>query len=291
MPTHSRNLLQIHAAVLLFGLAGVLGKMLALSPAGITFGRVALAAPVLLLAAALGRLPLWPGSRRTLLAFALLGVLLALHWTTFFQSVQVSSVPIALITFTTFPVFVALLEPLLFRERLRAADVILALLALAGVAILAPSAKLGDRTTQGVLWGVASGLTFALLSLCNRKYARQHPGITIALYQDLFAAAVLLPFAVVGRPTLGVRDVLLLLALGVLCTALAHALFIDGLRSIKARTASMIACLEPVYGSVLAALFLGEVPSARTTAGGLLVLGVAFYATLRARRGEEGNHE
>src|SRR5438270_35128 len=82
-------------------------------------------------------------------------------------------------------------------------------LALAGVAVLAPSAQLGDRTTQGVLWGVASGLTFALLSLCNRKYARQHPSITIAFYQDLVAAAVLLPFVVMERPTLGLREVML----------------------------------------------------------------------------------
>jgi drug/metabolite transporter (DMT)-like permease len=286
MPPHSRNLLQIHAAVVLFGLAGVLGKLLDLSPAGIACGRVALASLALLLAGAFRQLPLWPGSGRTLLAFALLGALLALHWTTFFQSLQVSSVAIALITFATFPVFVALLEPLLFREKLRAADVVLALLALAGVAVLAPGLELGNRTTQGVLWGVAAGLTFALLSLCNRKYARQHPSITIAFYQDLFAAAFLLPFVVRERPTLGLREVLLLLALGFLCTALAHALFIAGLQRIQARTASMIACLEPVYGSVLAALFLGEVPTARTTAGGLLILGVAFYATLRASKGE-----
>jgi drug/metabolite transporter (DMT)-like permease len=286
MSVHTRNLLRLHAAVLLFGLAGLFGKFLDLAPAVIVFGRVGFASLVLLAASAYGRLPLWPRSWGGLGAFLALGVLLAVHWTTFFHSVQVSSVAIALITYSTFPVFVAVLEPPLFREKLRIIDVPLALLALAGVAILIPSFEPGDQTTQGVLWGVASGLTFALLSLLNRKYVRHHASITVALYQDAFAAVALLPFVVLRWPALTPRDVLLLAVLGVLCTAVAHALFIASLRGITARTASMIACLEPVYGTVLAALLLREIPPGRTVAGGLLVLAVAFAASLHA--GKEG---
>jgi drug/metabolite transporter (DMT)-like permease len=211
-------------------------------------------------------------------------VLLAAQSTTFFQSVQAAGVAIALIAFSTFPVFVALLEPLLLREKLRAADAVLTGVALAGIAVLVPSFEPGDRSTQGVLWGIASGLTFALLSLLNRQYVRQHSGVVLALYQDAFAAAVLLPFALVRWPHLSARDVVLLLILGVLCTAVAHALFITGLRGVRAQTASKIACLEPVYGSLLAALFLQELPGVRTLLGGVLVLAVAFYATAQAGR-------
>jgi drug/metabolite transporter (DMT)-like permease len=279
MPERARSLVQVHGAVLLFGLAGLFGKLLPFSPVLIVFGRVALAAPALLLAAVWWRLALRPGSRRELLAFAGLGVLLALHWTTFFQSVQVSSVAVALITFSTFPVFVALLEPPLFGERWHLADLVLAGLALAGVALLVPRFETGDRTTQGVLWGVSSGLTFAVLSLLNRKYVQHHSSVTIAFHQDAFAAVALLPFAVLHWPSLTPRDVGLLLILGLLCTAVAHSLFIAGMRGVRTRTASMIACLEPVYGSVLAAALLGEVPALRTIAGGLVVVVVALYAT------------
>src|SRR5262245_16204752 len=229
MSPRARNLLQIHAAVFLFGLAGLFGKLLSVAPVIIVLGRVVFACLPLLLASLVWKLPLRPPSGRSLLAFAALGVLLAVHWTTFFQSVQVSSVAVALITFSTFPVFVALLEPPLFREKLRAADVVLAALALAGVVILVPSFEAGDRVTQGVIWGVASGLTFALLSLLNRHYVRQQSGITIALYQDAFAVAALLPFVLPQWPALTARQVLLLAALGVLCTAVAHSLFIAGL--------------------------------------------------------------
>ena len=282
MAPPSRALLQIHLAVLLFGFAGLFGKWVPLSPTVLVFGRVVFAVPVLLLASALRRLPLAPPSRHSLVAFAALGLLLAVHWTTFFQSVQVSSVAIALITFATFPVFVAFLEPLLLNEPRRSSDLLLAGASLLGIIILVPTFDPGDATAQGVLWGIASGLTFALLSLLNRQYVRRHSSITIALYQDAFTAVLLLPVVVCQRPTVSVHDVLLLLALGVLCTAVAHALFIAGLHRVQARTASLIACLEPVYGTTFAALFLREMPSLRTLAGGFIVLGVAFWATLRA---------
>jgi drug/metabolite transporter (DMT)-like permease len=285
------NLLQIHVAVLLFGLPAVVGNLLPFSSVVKVFGRTALAALTLLVVSLIWKLPVWPGSRRSLLAFFALGVLLAVHWTTFFQSAHVSGVAIALITYATFPVFVALLEPPLFREKLRAEDVGLALLALLGVVLLVEKFDLGNRVTQGVLWGIASGFTFALLSLLNRKYVRDHAGITIALYQDAFAAAVTLPFAVLEGPALTSRDVLLFLVLGVLCTAAAHSLFIAGMRTITARTASMIACLELVYGPLFALLWLGEVPSGRTVLGGLVVVGVAFYATFKAGAGAEAQEK
>ena len=285
-PRHARDLVRIHAAVLLFGFAGLFGspKLLPLSPIIIVFGRVVFASLTLLLAGFVRHDILGPLPRRSFLAFAALGALLAVHWTTFFQSVQSSNVVLALITYSTFPVFVAFLEPLFFREKLRMVDVVLALVALVGIAILKSTWSLEDRATQGVLWGVASGLTFALLSLLNRKYVRRHSSITIALYQDGFAAVALLPFVVRQWPPFTAKEVMLLAVLGVLCTAVAHSLFIAGMNGISARSASMIACLEPLYGAILAALFLDEIPTVRTVLGGVIILGVAFYATLRAGR-------
>jgi drug/metabolite transporter (DMT)-like permease len=287
MPRPSRNLLQIHVAVLLFGLSGLFGKFLEeLAPLVIVFGRVAFASLALWFVSVLWKLPLWPNSGRTFLAFFALGILLAVHWTTFFAAVQASSVALALITYSTFPVFVAFLEPLLFGTRFRTRDVLLALGACAGIGILILPFQAGDRDTEGVLWGVASGFTFALLSLLNRKCVRQQSGITIALFQDLFAAVVLLPFVLLEEPAFSLHEVGLLVVLGVLCTAVAHSLFILGLRGVLARTASMIACLEPVYGTLLALVLRREVPSLRTVLGGLVILAVAFYATVQ-QGGEE----
>lgn len=285
----SRNLLRIHSAVLLFGLAGLFGdaRLLPLTPVVIVFGRVVFASLTLLLAAGARRGLLRPLSPRGFLALAALGILLAGHWTTFFQAVRSGGVALALIAYSTFPVFVAILEPLFFREKWQTIDAVLAVLALAGVAVLTPRLTWRDRAVQGILWGIASGLTFALLSLFNRRLVRRHGSMTLALYQDFFAAVALLPFAVADWRAVTVRDVLLLAVLGVLCTATAHALFIAGLHGVSARTASTIACLEPVYGTLLAVLFLGDIPTPRTVLGGTLILGVALYATLKGGKSKE----
>ncbi len=278
--------MQIHIAVVLFGLAGLFGKILFLSPVIIVFGRVLFAAISLLVAITYLRQSLRLASAKSYLPFALLGIILAAHWVTFFQSVQVSSVAIGLITFSTFPVFVAFMEPYLFRENMRFQDVLLALIALVGIFILIPHFELGNSTTQGVLWGVVSGFTFALLSVLNRKCVQNHSSLLIAFYQDIFAALALLPFIVTQWPIVSTRDLSFLLVLGVLCTAVSHSLFISGMRHIKARVASMIACLEPFYGVIFAALLLHEIPSPRTIIGGLLILGVASYASVVASHDE-----
>jgi drug/metabolite transporter (DMT)-like permease len=80
------------------------------------------------------------------------------------------------------------------------------------------------------------------------------------------------------------RDLALLAGLGIVCTALAHTLFIEGMKGVGARTASVLSALEPVYGILLALVFLKESPSLRTVSGGAVVLAAALAATFRARR-------
>ena len=64
-------------------------------------------------------------------------------------------------------------------------------------------------------------------------------------------------------------------------TALSHTLFIGSLRTIRAQTASVVSCLEPVYGILLAALFLGEIPSRREVLGGAVVFACAIWGSLK----------
>ena len=222
-------------------------------------------------------------SKRDYFVLALLGIILAIHWVTFFHAVQVSSVAIALVTFSTFPAFVVFFEPLLFRERPKISAMVLAFITIIGFVLVVPSFDLGNNLTQGAAWGVASGATFAIMSLINRKYVQRYSSLVIVLYQDAIAAVVLLPFVLYLQPVLRTRDIILLVLLGVVFTALAHALFVKGMTHIKAHVASIIASLESVYGIVFAALLLGEIPSMRTIIGGLIVLGAAFWATKAAK--------
>ena len=284
MPTRSRSLAEIHLAVFLFGFPGLFGKWLALPPVVIVFGRVLFACLTLAAVMGLGRRAFRVSPRRDLILLAVCGVVLAAHWTMFFKSVQVSSVAVGLLAYSSFPVFTAFLEPLLARERWDPASLVYALLCVLGIALIVPDFDVSNAVVRGVLWGLGAGLSFSLLSILNRSLAARHPSLTVAFYQDLLAGIILVP-AVLGSglPHSG-REWVLIAVLGVFCTAAAHTLFIDGLKRVGARTASVLSSLEPVYGILLALIFLKESPSLRTVSGGAIVLTAALAATVRATR-------
>ncbi len=279
-PPRASDLVLVHVAVLLFGFAGLFGKWLALPPAVIVLGRTVVAAAALFAIAVLRGAPAAPTRR-----LAQNGLVLAIHWTAFFEAIAVANVAVGLLGYATFPLFVLLLERWLLGRRWSGVEAFTAALVAAGLAVLVPSFDVADSTVRGLAWGVLSGFTFALLAVRSRALAETHSSLDIALWQNAFAALLLAPVVWWGRdavPALTLRDVVLLLVLGLLCTALAHTLFIGSLRRLSAHTASVVAALEPVYGIALAVVLLGEVPSVRTIAGGTLIVVAALVATRRA---------
>ena len=273
-PKQLRGLVTANVAVLLFGLAGVLGKLSLLPAPIIVFGRSFFAGIVLLAVCWFRHISLRPKQSRD--AYLLLGqgVLLALHWTAFFQAINVSNVAIGLLSFSSFPLFTAILETLLLHQRPSRIQIIAALLILPGIYLLVPSFSLQNQTTLGVMWGVLSGASFALLSVTNRWLGRTYSSLMISLYQDGIAAIVLLPifFFTATGSFWTPHALLILFILGVVCTALAHTLFIASMRDITAQTASLLASLEPVWGIIFGILLFGSIPTTRTLFGGAIIV-------------------
>jgi len=273
----------LHLAVLLFGVAGLFGKWLSLHPVYIVLGRVFFA--TLALGIYLSITKKWPPRvmREQWLQIGGCGVLLAIHWFAFFQSIQVSSVAVGLLAFATAPVFAAMLEPFWFREAFSWRSLLAAVLSVLGIGLIVPQWTLGNTTVQGLLWGVGAGGSFALLSLLNRGLRKHHDSALLAFWQDAIAVVVLLPSFLWFPLQLTLPDIALLVLLGVFCTALAHALFIHALFAIPARSATLVSNLEPVYGILLAAAFLSEYPGWRTLTGGAIVLATVGWFTINPR--------
>jgi len=278
--TNAAALVALHIAVALFGFAGLFGKWLTLSPVAIVLGRTAIAAM------ALGVLRVRAGERAPFdVRLAANGIVLALHWVSFFAAIQVSTVAVGLLGFASFPLFTLLIERVFLARRIQRREAITAVLVTTGLVLLVPELSLANPIVQGLAWGLVSGLTFALLAVMNRRWAMARPATDIAFWQNALAAVALLPFAWASPWALGAigaREIVLLVVLGLACTALAHTLFIAALANVTAHTASVIAALEPVYGIVLAFALLGEVPGPRTLAGGALIVVAAVTATQRA---------
>lgn len=129
-----------------------------------------------------------------------------------------------------------------------------------------------------------SGATFALLSVANRGIGKRYPSLVISLYQDGVATLLLLPslFLTPTASLWSLHKLLILLFLGVICTALAHTLFITSLRYMTAQSASLIASLEPVWGIIFGIFLLQELPTPRTILGGILILGAVLLPTIIA---------
>ena len=279
-------LVALHGAVLLFGIAGLFGPWLGWAPLWIVLGRTAIAATALGALRVVDPQERGTGAVAVDLALAGNGALLALHWVAFFAAIQAAGVAIGLLGYASFPLFTLLFERVLNGRRFTVADAWTATLVTLGLVLLTPSVHLADPAVQGVAWGLVSGATFALLAVRNRRWRETRSATDLAYGQNLWAAFMLAPIALAmgSLPDFDGRGVVLILALGLVCTALAHTLFIGSLDRISAHTASVVAALEPVYGIALAVLLQGERPGARTLAGGALIVGAALLATRRAAR-------
>jgi drug/metabolite transporter (DMT)-like permease len=209
--------------------------------------------------------------------------MLAVHWVTFFHSVQISTVAVSLISFSTFPIFVAFIEPYFFKEEAKVVDIITTILTFLGAILVVPRFDLSNNITQGFASGTVSAIAFTILSILNHKYARKYPSLLVALYQDGVATMILLPLLFLVHPSIQVLDLFLLMLLGVIFTAVAHTLFIKGMTHIKTQTAGIIASLGPLYGVLFALIVLREIPTIRTLVGGAIILGAVFYSSWNAR--------
>lgn len=283
--TTLRGLLLANLAVGLFGLAGVLGVLTGLPSPLIVLGRVVFGGLCLAGLVLAQRVDLRV-RRRDVALIVGQGVLLALHWTTFYQSIAVSDIAIGLLSFATFPLFTAILEPLLLGARLSRPQLVGAICIPFGIVVLIPELSLEGAPTRGLLWGLAGAGTFALLVIVNRRLGQRYPSIGLSAYQNGVAAIVLAPallfFPV--SPLLEPRVLAILLVLGVACTAIAHTLFIAGLRHMTAQLASLLVGLEPVWGIVLGLVILGQQPGLRSLLGGAIILGATLLPAAYAAR-------
>ena len=270
--------IELHIAVLLFGVSGLFGKLVSASPVTIVFGRTAFAAMSIFIGLKIFRKGIATVPGKALLLMVVSGLVLAIHWITFFHSIQISTVAVGLIGYATFPVFVTFLEPLVSGQRIRGVDFASAALVVVGLLLVAPAFSLADKGLIGLMWAVFSGALFAILTLVNRRLVQDHSSITVVFYQLGTAALCLLPFVLGAEGSVDPGNLWLLLILGVVCTALPHTLFIKSLSVVKAQLASIVSALEPVYGIVLAIVFLNEVPDVSTALGALIVIGAVILA-------------
>lgn len=280
MDNNFRYIGQVHFATLLFGLAGIIGRYVLAPAVIVTLGRVFFSSVFLAIIIFLTKGSFKVAKKTDYFWFGVSGLVLALHWTSFMQSIQIAGVAIGTVTFSTFPLFVTFMEPIVFKEKLLARDVVLALLMLAGVFVLVPYNSLDGEIIAGILWGMCSSFTYAILSLLNRKLSGSYKSTVVCFFEQSVATVILLPSLVLVDFVFAANEFFLIIFLGVVCTAVAHSLFVAALKKIRAQTAGVVSSMESVYGIVLALVILGEIPTLNEILGGSIILAVTLVASV-----------
>ncbi|WP_341867237.1 DMT family transporter [Leptospira noumeaensis] len=220
-----------------------------------------------------------------------IGILFALHWVTYFHSIQVSTVAVGMLSLFTYPVFSAILEPLFGGKRPEPFAFFLALFSFFGLFLIVPDLSWGNQMFQGVVWGVVSAVLYAIRNLLTKEMHVHYPSSQILFTQLIATSLVLLPFAnglfvMLAEP----KYLLFQVVLAGVFTSFAHTMWIRSLSNLSVTTAGTLSTLSPIYGSLAAWYFLGEVPPDRLWLGGGVILFCAILEVFRkqAESGKEG---
>ena len=271
---------QIHFCVLLWGFTAILGKLISLPALPLVWSRM------LIVVVALALLPkVWRGLRampaRLLWSYAGIGVLVALHWLTFYGAIKLANASVAATCIALATVFTALIEPKLAKRPFSKRELALGVAVLPGVALVVGGVP--HEMRAGIAVGALSALLVALFSSLNKRLVEHGDPLTVTALElgagtlALTALAPVMPLlfpAFAGELLVlpGVRDAVLLVILSLVCTLLPFALSLVALRHMTAFAAQLAINLEPVYAIVLAIALLGE----QRELTGLFYVGVAI---------------
>lgn len=254
---------QIHLAVLLYGLTAILGDVIALSAVMIVWWRVLITSISLFFLIKMGK-TLIGLSPRLIKIYGGIGVLIALHWITFYGSIKLANASVALICFSTTALFTAILEPIITKKPFNKLDLSLAMIIIPGMWMVVTGTDASMHL--GIVVGLISALLIAVFAILNKIHIEGSDQYTIS-FIEMFSATtfitLLIPSIFIYGDDIAFLpprqiDWVYLFIMSLLCTTLAYVLSLKALRYISAFAINLVFNLEPIYGIILAVFILNE---------------------------------
>ncbi|MEJ6776261.1 MAG: DMT family transporter [Crocinitomicaceae bacterium] len=252
----------LHLIILMWGFTGILGKLIHLEAFIIVWYRVIIAFIALGVGMLVLKRPFRVKDRSELIKIGLVGVLVGLHWLTFYKSIQLSTASLGILCLSTTTLHVSWIEPIIMRRRVSWFEVILGLVVVYGIYFVSTDFK--DSEYEALAYGLCSALFAAGFAVFNTKLSEKNTPAQISLYEmlsaSLFISIILLfqgriDYSILKMTT---SDFWWLLFLGVLCTSVAFLAIIEIMKKLGAFTVSLSINLEPVYTLFLAVFILKE---------------------------------
>ena len=284
MSERIKNLILMHFVVLIFGFTGILGKLITIEAVPLVFWRTAIGAATIYLWLKL-RNKVTNKSWATIAKLCGVGILIAIHWVTFFASIKASNVSIALTMLAVSPMFVGFIEPFFFRRKIDPKEIFIASVVIVGVAI---TLKFSSGYEWGVFLGLISALFASLFATINGVLVKEYDASNISLVELFFASLVIFLFmAVRGEVGLeliaiDIMDWVYIIILAVVATSFAFIAFTHVMKVFTPFTTTVAINLEPIYSIILAVLIFGEeeIMGVQFYIGATLIIGAIIINTI-----------
>lgn len=256
-----KNQLHLHFLVFIAGFTGILGELISIKAVPLVWIRMIIASVILFVFIKFSKtnikIPL-----KKIFKLALAGIIIALHWITFFGSIDASNVSIALTMFSTGAFFASFIEPIVYKRKIIWYEILFGVLVVIGVLIITQSEL---KYLNGIILGIFSAFFASIFAVLNGKFLEQHSPTAISFYEFISGVLFITIFMLIGNFNfetevfiLTTADLLYLFILGSICTAYAFIAAIKIMRHISPYTVVLTYNLEPVYGIILALLLFPE---------------------------------
>lgn len=279
--------LSIIISMLIFGTIGIFVRHVPLPSSVIALVRGVVGTLFLLMFCRLRKMPLCREAiRKNLGLLVLSGVFIGFNWILLFEAYRYTTVATATLCYYLAPVFVILVAPILFGEKLtlrKGVCVAVALVGMVFVSGVTPAGFSGSGELLGILFGVGAAVLYASVVLMNKKLA-QVQAFERTIVQLGAAALALLPYVLITQWGTVMNwsglSIPLLLVMGIVHTGIAYALYFGAIKELPAQTSALLSYIDPVSAIILSALFLGESLTISGAVGAVLVLGATLLSEL-----------
>jgi len=285
---YRNNLLLLHFVILIFSFTAILGKLISIPADHIVWYRMLIAF------FGIGAYMKLKGksasiSKKQLLQYLGVGVIIAAHWFTFFEAIKISNVSITLVSLSVTSLFVALLQPLFIKQRIVGYEVVLGLLTIVGIAMIF---NVESEFSGGIILGLISALLASLFSLFNARLVMKKDATLISFYEMLGGVLVFSVVFIFNGEftetffTIPLMDIFWLLILGLICTSFAYVATLKVLKVLSPFTVSIAINLEPIYGILLALVIFKDSETMHANfylGAGMILLAIVLNSILKRK--------
>jgi drug/metabolite transporter (DMT)-like permease len=279
-----KNISSLLLATLFISTSGVLGKYIAMPAEVIVWFRSIFATIFIYIFCRFTKVDLKVKTKKDWIPFILSAIFMAAHWITYFYALKISNVALGMLSLYTFPVITAFLEPLFVKTKFNPIHILLGGLVLIGLYILAPEFTLESAELKGVLFGLFSALCYSLRILILKQHVATYNGSMLMFYQTLIITILLVPVIFFMDISGFESQFPYLILIALLTTAIGHTMMVHSLKYFSAATASIISSIQPIFGIIIAFIFVNEIPNFNTYVGGSLILLTVVIESVRSKK-------